>query len=182
MAVTTTTKRTMSDEEAAATLTRVAGEMRGRSNTLRAKVNEEIEALNEINDRAMEELKILKDLKPSPLTRTKTIRPAAPSNVPFVAIKPSAIKPSDYLTPRHTGRAKKKARAAPPQAPRIRPVPSDLTRMEVIDLTASDARIVYDLTGTPGETPGRVTKTAEDVFVEFDGIKLSMNSVFGECE
>lgn len=161
-----------SDEEVAATLAGMAMEKMHRSMTVKDLVEEEVKALNEIRGRALEELSIIKALAPSPLTRTKTIRPVAPNNVPFVA-----IKPSDYLTPRYKGRAKKKKKLEPPPAPRIRPVPRDLSAVEVMDINASDAKIVLDLTGGY-DTPGRVTKVADDVIVEMDGIKLSMNEMF----
>lgn len=62
-----------------------------------------------------------------------------------------------------------------------------MTAMEVIDLTKNDAKIVYDLTGETTtvnmvdltrETPGRTTKTQDDVLVEIDGIQLSMKEAF----
>lgn len=99
--------------------------------------------------------------------------------------KPRATKPSDYLTPKRTGRSKKKKRTEmPPPAPKIKPVPHPMTAFEVIDLTRNDAKVLYDLTGESAttnivdmscDTPGRVTKIGDDVLISIEGIELSMN-------
>lgn len=60
-----------------------------------------------------------------------------------------ATKITDFMEPnkkkrRLVSRSRKKLPPMPP-APRIRPVPRDLTAIEVIDLTESDAKIIFDL-------------------------------------
>lgn len=92
---------------------------------------------------------------------------------------------TDFYTPKKTGRAKKKKTVFPPPAPKIKPVPRDLTSVEVLDLKAADDQIVNELSVTSplvidltADTPGRVTEVPGDVLVEYDGIQLSMNSIF----
>ena len=102
----------------------------------------------------------------------KTRTPQAPKKPP--------VAPSDYLTPRHKGRAKKRAKLTPPPAPRLRPVPRDLSKIEVIDLTGRDAKIVIDLTGdSPFPEAVAYQMPDGDTEVEIEGVRVSMNAVFG---
>lgn len=114
----------------------------------------------------------------SPLVRTSTIR----HGVDY-SFKPVTLP--EYFTPKQSRRGKKKKHVPPPAPPRLRPKPTPMSAMEVIDLTESDAKTVIDLTGEAGAflavTPGRVTKTYDgDVLVEIDGVTMSMNAVFGD--
>lgn len=131
---------------------------------------------------------------PLKLSRSPTIRPPSTTKP---RSKP-AVKPGDYLTPRRTGRAKKKQRTEmPPPAPRLRPQPTPATAVEVLELMKQDAKIIYELTGEggpevidltvpevidlTGDTPDRVEKAHDgDILVTIDGVKLSMNEVFDD--
>ena len=109
-----------------------------------------------------------------------------------VAVNVKDGKMIDYYTPKKTYRAKKRSKVVPvpPPAPRIRPVKPNCTPKEILDLMNRDAKIVYDLTGErevidltniPDNTPSKVTMTDEgDVVVEIDGVKMSMNAIFGD--
>lgn len=117
------------------------------------------------------------------LTRSETIQPKSMPKSKKAVKKP--IIPSDYYTPKRGDLGKKKPR--PPAAPRIRPVPQPRTVMEVLDLTNSGVKVVYDLTGgepkpdpNAVETPGRVIKRGDDVIVDIEGIQLSMNEIFNK--
>ena len=86
------------------------------------------------------------------------------------------------MDPHHPGQWIDPKKVCPP-APKLRPVPRDLSKIDVIDLTKSDSKIVKEITGEiidlTGDTPARVTKQHGDVQVEIDGVKMSMNDVFG---
>jgi hypothetical protein len=82
-----------------------------------------------------------------------------------------SVHPSSYLTPKKTGRAKKKPKLHPPEAPpRNRSHPAKLTEEEMTELQMRDSMILSELTentNTTGEdivnSVVEISREAEDV-------------------